>query len=76
MKYKRIRWLLLLLVTALVGRAQTTTPLTDNGDGTWTLAVMPDYNVKLVMEYEDASLPAITTQPVAKIGLVYNGQAQ
>jgi len=30
-----------------------TTFLTDNGDGTWTLAAMPAYNVNLVVEYED-----------------------
>ncbi len=29
-----------------------TTYLTDNGDGTWTLAAMPAYNVKLVVVYE------------------------
>lgn len=52
MKYKRIRWLLALLVTALVSHAQTSMPLTDNGNGTWSLAAMPDYDVKLEVEYE------------------------
>ena len=31
--------------------AQTTTPLTENGNGTWTLAAMPYYNLRLVVEY-------------------------
>ena len=38
----------------LTSHAQTTDiSLTDNGDGTWTPTVIPDYNVKLVVEYED-----------------------
>ena len=33
--------------------AKVTYALTNNGDGTWTLDQMPDYNVKLVVEYMD-----------------------
>ena len=37
-----------------------TTNLTAGGDGTWTLAAMPAYNVNLVVEYEDDVIPANT----------------
>ena len=54
MKYRRIIWLLVLCMAFLTSHAQTTDiSLTDNGDGTWTHTVIPDYNVKLVVEYED-----------------------
>lgn len=54
MKYRRIIWLLVLCMAFLTSHAQTTDiSLTDNGDGTWTPTVIPDYNVKLVVEYED-----------------------
>ena len=43
-----------------------TIALTDNGDGTWTLASMPAYNVALEVEYEDEA-------PVAPIDLIDNG---
>ena len=39
--------------------AKVTYALTNNGDGTWTLDQMPDYNVKLVVEYEDGLSQAI-----------------
>lgn len=55
MRYKRIIWLLVLLVqlATLTSQAQTSISLTDNGDGTWGLAQMPAYNVRMVVEYED-----------------------
>ena len=37
-----------------------TTNLTAGGDGTWTLAAMPAYNVNMVVEYEDDVIPANT----------------
>ena len=52
MKFKRITGLLALLMLSTAGYAQST-DLTPNGDGTWTLAVMPDYDVGLQVEYED-----------------------
>lgn len=45
------------------------TILTANGDGTWTLAAMPAYNVELVVEYEDDDTPS----PIEGIDLIDNG---
>ena len=56
MKYKRITGLLALLMLSTAGYAQST-DLTRNGDGTWTLAAMPDYDVGLQVEYEDDTSP-------------------
>ena len=53
MRYRRIRWLLALLLSTIVCHAQTAIELTNNGDGTWTLASMSDYNVQIAVEYED-----------------------
>ncbi len=69
---KRMTWLLPLLVTALVSRAQTDIPLTSNSGGTWTLASMPACNLKMVVEYDDFSV----TVPTAVSGLTYTGEAQ
>ena len=52
MGYKRIRWLLLMLMATLTGYAQTTIDLIDNDDGTWSASAMPDYNVAVEVEYE------------------------
>lgn len=52
MKQNRIIWLMALFLTSVIAWGQTTV-LTDNGDGTWTLASMPAYNVALEVEYED-----------------------
>ena len=57
MRYNRIIWLMVLLVSAITARGQATA-LIANGDGTWTLASMPAYNVSLQVEYEDAGTPA------------------
>ena len=54
-----------LFLTSVVAWGQMTS-LTDNGDGTWTLASMPAYNVALEVEYEDE-------EPVAPIDLIDNG---
>ena len=59
MRYRRIRWLLALLLATMVSHAQTSIDLTENSDGTWTLDQMPAYNVKLVVEYEDDLSQAI-----------------
>ena len=59
MRYRRIRWLLALLLATMVCRAQTSIDLTENTDGTWTLDAMPAYNVKLIVEYEDDLSQAI-----------------
>ena len=56
MKFKRITGLLALLMLSTAGYAQST-DLTPNGDGTWTLAAMPDYDVGLQVEYEDDTSP-------------------
>lgn len=47
------------LSTTLKALKDTSIDLTDNGDGTWTLAEMPAYNVKLIVEYEDDLSQAI-----------------
>ncbi len=59
MRYRRIRWLLALLLATMVSHAQTSIDLTENSDGTWTLDQMPAYNVKLVVEYGDDLSQAI-----------------
>ncbi|MBQ7451607.1 MAG: hypothetical protein IJV60_03530 [Prevotella sp.] len=59
MRYRRIIWLLALFLATMVCRAQTSINLTENSDGTWTLDQMPAYNVKLIVEYEDALSQAI-----------------
>jgi len=59
MRYRRIRWLLALLLATIVCHAQTSIDLTENTDGTWTLDQMPAYNVKLIVEYEDDLSQAI-----------------
>ena len=43
---------MVLLVNSIIAWGQTTA-LTPNSNGTWTLASMPAYNVKLEVEYED-----------------------
>ena len=53
MRQKGIIWMLAMLVTTLTGYAQSTVVLTDNGDGTWSADHMPDYNVRMVVEYAD-----------------------
>ena len=53
MRYRRIKWLLALLLATIVCHAQVSIDLTENTDGTWTLAAMPAYNVSMVVEYED-----------------------
>ena len=65
MKQIRIIWLMALFLTSVIAWGQTTA-LTDNGDGTWTLASMPGYNVALEVEYEDAT-------PEDAISLINNG---
>ncbi len=57
---------MVLLVSAITARGQATA-LIANGDGTWTLASMPAYNVSLQVEYEDAGTPA------ESINLINNG---
>jgi len=47
------------LSTTLKALKDTSIDLTDNGDGTWTLAEMPAYNVSIVVEYEDDLSQAI-----------------
>ena len=53
MKYKRIRWLIVLLMMVLVSHAQTAIDLIENSDGTWIPATKPTGNVRLYVEYED-----------------------
>lgn len=53
MRYRRIRWLLALLLATIVCHAQTSIDLTENTDGTWTLNAMPAYDVMMEVEYED-----------------------
>ena len=65
MKHNRIIWLMALFLTSVIAWGQTTS-LTDNGDGTWTLASMPAYNVALEVEYEDIT-------PGEPISLINNG---
>ena len=73
MKCKRkIKLQFLLLFSALTCHAQNTMTLTGNVDGTWSLAAMPPYDVKMVVEYEDF----VFTAPTAISGLVYTGEAQ
>ncbi|MBO4719491.1 MAG: dockerin type I repeat-containing protein [Prevotella sp.] len=62
MRYKRIIWLLVLLVqlATLTIQAQTSISLTDNDDGTWGLAQMPAYNVRMEVEYESSQTIALT----------------
>lgn len=43
----------MLLFSALTCHAQNTMTLTGNVDGTWSLAAMPPYDVKMVVEYVD-----------------------
>lgn len=56
MKYKKIIGLFVLLMLSIAGFAQSTA-FTKNGDGTWTLSAMPNYDVELAVEYEDATMP-------------------
>ena len=56
MKYKKIIGLFVLLMLSIAGFAQSTA-FTKNGDGTWTLSAMPNYDVELAVEYEDATTP-------------------
>ena len=65
MKQIRIIWLMALFLTSVIAWGQTIA-LTDNGDGTWTLASMPAYNVALEVEYEDIT-------PGEAISLINNG---
>lgn len=51
MRCRRLLLLFVLFTTSIVGYAQATVTLTESGDGTWTLAAMPDYNVKMQVEY-------------------------
>ena len=76
MRYRRIRWMLALLLTTVICHAQTAINLTDNSNGTWTLASMPQSSVRLMIEYEDANLPVVITAPVGKSDLTYTGEAQ
>ena len=68
MRYNRLIWLMALFLTSVVAWGQMTS-LTDNGDGTWTLASMPAYNVALEVEYEDE-------EPVAPIDLIGHASAR
>lgn len=52
MKYRRIRWLLALLLATVVCHAQPAIDLTDKGDGTWILSSMPAYKLQIAVEYE------------------------
>ena len=65
MKHRILLLLLALLMLPLAGYAQST-DFTKNGDGTWTLAAMPNYDVELVVEYVDA------TEPVEDIAFTQN----
>ena len=56
MKYKKIIGLFVLLMLSIAGFAQSTA-FTKNSDGTWTLSAMPNYDVELAVEYEDATTP-------------------
>ena len=68
MKQIRIIWLMALFLTSVIAWGQTTA-LTDNGDGTWTLASMPGYNVALEVEYEDDdSNPEVYTEFAEETG--------
>ena len=59
MRYKRIIGLLVLLLLSIVGYGQSLT-FTKNADGTWTMGgMMPDYDIELAVEYEDASGPVL-----------------
>ena len=58
MRYKRIIWLMVLLVTVVMAWGQETV-LTDNENGTWTLSCMPPYDVTLQVEYEDDGTPVV-----------------
>ena len=49
MKYKKIIGLFVLLMLSIAGFAQSTA-FTKNGDGTWTLSAMPNYDVELAVE--------------------------
>ena len=65
MRQNRIFWLLALFCTSVMVWGQTTV-LTDNGDGTWTLPSMLEYNVRMEVEYEDVT-------PADAIELTDNG---
>ena len=59
MRYRRIKWLLALLLATIVCHAQVSIDLTENTDGTWTLDAMPAYDVMMEVEYEDDLSQAI-----------------